>query len=430
MTQVPDEQSSLSQWLNYLASIHVSAIDMGLERVRPVFDALNLPRPDLVISVAGTNGKGSTSAAIAYLLGAHYRERGKDDRVALYQSPHLIDFCERIVIDGQKIDELALIDAFQAVERTRVACGVSLSFFEITTLAAFYIFAKQQCTAWVLEVGLGGRLDVVNLMDADVAVITSIGIDHTEWLGDDIEQIGHEKAGIMREGARAVLGADMPKSVLDSAKNLGVTAWQADTDFSHSVIDGVFYYSNPFATLPLSMPHIAPSNMALAMSALTLSGVDILPIADSACQNVRLAGRFDVRQINGVQHIFDVAHNAAGAAFLLERFEPLWREYAKHHASARLFVVFSMLADKDIDTVLQQFCARDLKAVWRVGVLDSPRARGGDDLKAAFLRHGIAISVYDTLPKAYDSIEARADDWVLVFGSFYAVGEILTHTHH
>ena len=180
---------NLSQWLTYMGSIHVSAIDMGLERVLPVAKRLGVLKADLkkkptIFTVAGTNGKGSTTATIAAIC------QSAGLKTALYQSPHLVSFTERVRIDGIEAIDEALILAFEAVESARLAEGLSLSFFEMTTLAAFWLFKQADCDVWVLEIGLGGRLDVVNIIDPDVAVITNIGIDHVDWLGDDIEKIG------------------------------------------------------------------------------------------------------------------------------------------------------------------------------------------------------------------------------------------------
>ncbi len=252
-----DDRKTLLDWLNYMQGIHVSAIDMGLSRVLPVAEYLNLvnsAKDSQVFTVAGTNGKGSTTAVIAEIC----KQAGY--KTALYQSPHLLKFNERVKIDGRAVDDETLIHAFEQVERARLACDLSLSFFEMTTLASMLIFAQANCEVWVLEVGLGGRLDVVNIIDPDVAVITNIGIDHVDWLGDDREKIGYEKAGILRKGIPLIYGEGgskvsgdnedkidgeidsetnhsnstaIPKSVQARIEELGVTCYQMGRDFSY-----------------------------------------------------------------------------------------------------------------------------------------------------------------------------------------------------
>ncbi|HEY4713586.1 MAG TPA: Mur ligase family protein, partial [Aquirhabdus sp.] len=220
-------QSTLDEWLDYWQTIHITAIDMGLERVRPVAEQLEILHPDVpVITIAGTNGKGSTTTVIA----AIYQASGL--KVGLYQSPHIQYFNERIRLGSVPVDTQILINAFVEVEAARVACDLTLSFFEATTLAAFVIFKQQQCDVWVLEVGLGGRLDVVNLIAPTVAVITNIGIDHIEWLGDNREAIGFEKAGILRPNIPLIFGdVDMPRSVGLHAETLHCPIYQLGQDY-------------------------------------------------------------------------------------------------------------------------------------------------------------------------------------------------------
>ena len=193
MNTAPLATDSLNTWLDYWSHVHVTGIDLGLERVIPVAEKLGVTRPQAkVLTVAGTNGKGSTTTTLAAILNA------QGYKVGLYQSPHIYRFNERVKLSGIEVDDQTLVDAFVQVDQARRDCDLTLSFFEATTLAAFVIFKTKQCDVWVLEVGLGGRLDVVNVIDPDVAVITNIGLDHTDWLGDTIEKIAFEKAGIIR----------------------------------------------------------------------------------------------------------------------------------------------------------------------------------------------------------------------------------------
>ena len=213
-TTAPLATDTLNTWLDYWSHVHVTGIDLGLERVIPVAEKLGVMRPKAqVFTVAGTNGKGSTTTTLAAILNA------QGYKVGLYQSPHIYRFNERVKLAGIEVDDQSLIDAFVLVDQARRACELSLSFFEATTLAAFVIFKQQACDVWVLEVGLGGRLDVVNVIDPDVAVITNIGLDHTDWLGDTIEKIAFEKAGIIRPNIAVIFAGQqpLPQAIQDKA---------------------------------------------------------------------------------------------------------------------------------------------------------------------------------------------------------------------
>lgn len=414
-------QDSLHDWLCYLGSIHTSAIDMGLERVRPVFSSLNLSKPRFVFMVAGTNGKGSVSATLCALCQAAQL------KTALYQSPHLVSFTERVRLEGVPVAEQALVEAFCVVEAARKAAGVSLSFFEMTTLAAFWLFDKADCDVWVLEVGLGGRLDVVNLIDANVCVITNVAIDHTDWLGDDRESIGYEKVGIARPYSTVIYGeANIPNSVLEALKRLGVPYHQASKDYHFDVHTDCWIYSNHALTLGLPHPKLAHSNVAAALSAYLASPFAKEPaLLQCAIQSVRLAGRFDCRTHLGRQFVFDVAHNEAGVDFLLLQWQPFWDNYQKQNPNAKLFVLFSMLADKQTEAVLAQ--TRTLQAdAWHIAPLDTPRTLSLQALQdktraqiqaPIFCHHSIRDAIKALLEQTKDG------DAVLCFGSFHTIGE-------
>lgn len=417
----PTSTDSLSTWLDYMGSIHVSAIDMGLERVLPVFRHLNIQKNAFVFTVAGTNGKGSTTATIAQIC------QSAGLKVALYQSPHLVSFNERIKINGQMVDDKTLIDAFVAIEQARLVCGLSLSFFEMTTLAGLYIFAQSQCDVWVLEVGLGGRLDVVNVIDPDVCVITNVAIDHTDWLGDTREKIGFEKAGIVRDGVPVIYGeSDIPVSVLDVIKNKNAKLYQRGVAFDYVRADDGFIYSSKGTTLSLPLPKISLDNACVAVSAVLASPLNVSYQAMcDGLQAVSLAGRFDVRAIKERTFVFDVAHNEAGVGFLLGQFVPFWQTQ-----KGELHVVFSMLADKDIDAVLSVLARADLPIKsWHIATLDTARAMAvadlHDKLKNVFAT--AQIHPYQTITQANQGVldVSRAGDGVLVFGSFYTISESL-----
>ena len=434
-TDSPNSQSSLTEWLDYMQQIHVSAIDMGLTRVLPVAESLGLVQSAkddaYVFTVAGTNGKGSTTAVIAQMCQAG------GYKTALYQSPHLSVFNERVRINGEMVSDETLIDAFSKVESARLACDLTLSFFEMTTLAALLIFAEADCDVWVLEVGLGGRLDVVNIIDPDMAVITNIGIDHVDWLGENIEDIGSEKAGILRDDITLIYGAaTMPDSVQRLIKSHNATCYQAEQDFSYRVVDTQSWqYSNAAATLELPRPALSLTNTANALSAVLASPltVDAEGIAQ-ALRTVKLAGRFDYRKIATRHWLFDVAHNEQGVEFLLAQLLPLWQEHVSRQpspSSASIKILFSMLGDKDIAMVAQRLSDAGLPITdWYIAEIDHPRAASIDELQTALAVYvkDAAIHVCTDLQQATQAIikDSKPQDLLVVSGSFHTIGEALT----
>lgn len=412
-----------------MQQIHVSAIDMGLSRVMPVANHLGLVQSAkddaYVITVAGTNGKGSTTAVI----GAVCEQAGY--KTALYQSPHLIDFNERVRINGQPVGDQTLIDAFHQVEQARLACELTLSFFEMTTLAAMLIFAQADCDVWVLEVGLGGRLDVVNIIDPDLAVITNIGIDHVDWLGDTREKIGYEKAGILRAGIPLIYGeTDMPDSVKQRIKELGCPFYQVGQDYNYSEQENDWQFSGAQVTLQLPKPALSLTNTANAVAALLASQLDITQAhIESALAEVKLAGRFDSRQLANRHWLFDVAHNERGMTFLMSQFLPLWQQHKDAHPDAQLHLLFSMLADKDIAQVVELLVASKLPiATWHIAEIDHPRAASVAQLEKVLAQYSqTGVTAYDSLPKAGLGVvsSSNEDDLILVCGSFHTIGEVL-----
>jgi dihydrofolate synthase/folylpolyglutamate synthase len=412
---IPQADATLLDWLNYLGSIHVSAIDLGLERVLPVAEALQLLKPTAkVITVAGTNGKGSTTTTIASI----FAETGQ--RVGLYQSPHIFRFNERVRINGVEVADQTLIDAFVQVEQARQACGLTLSFFEATTLAAFLIFKQQACDIWVLEIGLGGRLDVVNIIDPDVAVITNIGLDHVDWLGDTIEKIAFEKAGIMRSGIPVVYGdAQVPQAVIEQAAKLGCQLLVGGKDYSWSELDqqNAFIYAAPAITMTLNMPKLALVNICAAITAALLAEPSLtVPVIQSGVQKALIPGRFEQRYIGGRTVILDVAHNVHGAEFLLKQ---LTRYQHKNAPDAQIHLVFSMLSDKDIAGVVGQLSS--VTDHWYIAPLDVPRAASMDQLKQALQSY--AYHEYDHAAQALQQAikHSQPQDIILVCGSFHTL---------
>lgn len=413
----PSSHAPLADWLDYLGRIHVTSIDLGLERLRPVAEALGLLHPQAtVVTVAGTNGKGSTTMAVAQI----YQAAGY--RVGLYQSPHVHRFNERVRMQGVEASDPVLVEALVQVEQARQGCGLSLSFFESTTLAAWLIFQQQGCEVWVLEVGLGGRLDAVNLIDPDVAVITNIGLDHTDWLGDTLEQIGSEKAGIMRPGIPVVYGdpGHCPDSVRQQAARLGVRWIQAGQHYQSRIEGGSLVFGNAALTLALPQPQLAAVNVAAAVAAVLAGPLPVsLQALHQGVAQARLPGRLQAVEIRGRRVVLDVAHNAHGMAFLLAQLQSRgWLE-----GGQRVDMVFSMLADKDIAAVVQT--CRAWVQDWYVAELHTPRAAPLIQLLAALEaeQEQGRVHVSADLPAALQQAlqHSPPERLMVVCGSFHVI---------
>ena len=438
-SNIPNEHSSLTEWLDYMQQIHVSAIDMGLSRVLPIAEALGVVQSAkddaYVFTVAGTNGKGSTTAVIAQICQA------AGYKTALYQSPHLSVFNERVRINGEMVSDETLIDAFSKVEAARLQCALTLSFFEMTTLAALLIFAEADCDVWVLEVGLGGRLDVVNIIDPDMAVITNIAIDHVDWLGDNVEDIGREKAGILRDGITLVYGDEtMPASVQQAIATHQATCYQAGQDFNYREVDtDVWQYSNAAVTMQLPRPTLSLTNTSNALSAVLASPLNIDKSAiEQALQTVKLAGRFDYRETHNRHWLFDVAHNEQGVEFLLAQLLPLWQQHlATQNSCAHLSskpvsikMLFSMLGDKDIKKVVQRLTEAGLPiGDWFIAEIDYPRAASTEKLQGILTSYVDSAQIHEfrRLSEATAAVikGSQAQDLIVVCGSFHTIGEAL-----
>ena len=435
----PTEHSSLTEWLDYMQQIHVSAIDMGLSRVLPVAEALGVVQSAkddaYVFTVAGTNGKGSTTAVIAQICQA------AGYKTALYQSPHLSVFNERVRINGEMVSDETLIDAFSKVEAARLQCALTLSFFEMTTLAALLIFAEADCDVWVIEVGLGGRLDVVNIIDPDMAVITNIAIDHVDWLGDNVEDIGREKAGILRDGITLIYGDKaMPASVQQAIDTHQATCYQAGQDFDYREVDtDVWQYSNAAVTMQLPRPALSLTNTANALSAVLASPLNIDKKAiEQALQTVKLAGRFDYRETHNRHWLFDVAHNEQGVEFLLAQLLPRWQQHLAKQNSyenlssrpANIKILFSMLGDKDINKVVQRLTEAGLPiSDWYIAEIDYPRAASTEQLQGILASYVDKAQIHEfkRLSEATATVikGSQAQDLIVVCGSFHTIGEAL-----
>jgi len=413
--------SSVAAWLRWQETLNPRGIDLGLERCRPVSNSLALhPLRYPVISVAGTNGKGSCVRMLESIL-AH-----AGYRVGSYTSPHLHTFNETIRISQQPVSDDELMQAFQRVDDARGE--IALTWFEFRTLAAAHLFGEANVDLAVMEVGLGGRLDAVNLFDAEVAVITSIGVDHSEWLGNSRDEIAWEKAGICRAGRAAVCGdTDPPPGLADAVEEIGAQLYMAGENFRFDVSSNGWRWMGPtggFSWLPL--PGIPGArqldNASTALMALDLIKaqfpVDPKAIADglAAC---RLPGRLETLAGEPTT-IIDVAHNPDAAKALAEALEA-------RPAAARTRAVFAMYADKDIRGVARPL-RRSVDA-WYAASLPPPRGATGEAVASALARAGIdsPVWIFDSVASAIAAArrESRSGDRIVVFGSFETIRRVI-----
>ncbi len=415
---------SLADWLARLEGLHPKGIDLGLDRVRVVADRLDLASSASTVIVGGTNGKGSTCAMLDSIL------RAAGYRTGLYTSPHLLEFNERARIDGVDASDEQLIESFEAVEAVRGA--TSLTYFEFTTLAILRLFAQARLDAVVLEVGLGGRLDAVNLVDADVSIVTSVDIDHIDYLGPTRELIGLEKAHIYRPGRAAICSDPRPpQSLLDHAERIGADLWRIGRDFNYQGDRQQWAYGGrrvrrsglPYPALRGANQLLNASGALAALEAL----VERLPVSQQAVRHglltVELPARFQILPGRPAT-ILDVAHNPHAAAVLAENLDSMGYFPVTH-------AVFGMLGDKDIAGVVGKLGNRIDH--WHVGPTPGPRgtsaAQIGSQLRAAGVgtASGQSITEHSTLADAYAAARdsASADDRILAFGSFLTVADVM-----
>ena len=409
----------LDAWLAYLEQLHPKTIELGLDRVRAVQEKCDLFPAFPVITVGGTNGKGSTCAMLeAMLLAAGYR-------AGCYTSPHLIRYNERVRINGRMVDDAALCEGFAAVEAARGE--VALTYFEFGTLAAVWLFAQAQLDVVILEVGLGGRLDAVNVFEPDAAVVTTVDLDHMDYLGNTREQIGFEKAGIFRAQKPAICAdPNPPQSLLQHAAGMGAQLLRIERDFGVTRAPESWTYwgpSGPRAALPY--PTMRGAHQ-LANAAAAIASVDSLrerlPLSQAHLRagllSARLPGRFQVLPGKPTV-ILDVAHNPQAARILAQNLRA-------QYVSGKTYAVFGMLRDKDIAAVIAAL--KDCIDIWCVGGLAGPRGASGELVAQALNHAGIAaahISPNIVLAYAFACRQAGEDDRICVFGSFYTVAEAL-----
>ena len=439
---------SLAEWLDHFERIHHKPIDMGLDRVREVAQRMGISPGDntVVFTVAGTNGKGSTCAMLeSTLIQAGYK-------VGMYTSPHILDFNERARVNGQLATDAQLVKAFSHVEAMRGE--TSLTYFELTTLAILWLFKSHELDAWVLEVGLGGRLDAVNIVDADCAILTNVDLDHMEFLGPDRESIGREKAGIFRAGRPAIVSdPSPPQSVIDHAQAIGADVWLFGRDFNYSGDKQQWGYGGRSQRRnAMAYPSLRGANQLLNASAALAaleSMRDRLAVPAHAVRQglllVEWPGRFQVLAGRPTV-VLDVAHNPHAAGHLRQNLDNMGF-FPYTHA------VFGMLADKDADQVINHL--KDRVDHWHLVSTPGPRGMSAQALAEKLKQHGIdaapfdwaasakakasggiarqapdkTVQCYETIPNAYDIAceGADANDRIIVFGSFLTVSGVMQH---
>jgi dihydrofolate synthase/folylpolyglutamate synthase len=414
--------SNLDDWLEWQSTLHPEEIALGLERVRIVWERLaTTPLGCKIITVAGTNGKGSCVAFLDTIL------RAASYRVGCYTSPHLVRYNERIMINGEPASDKQICQAFEDVDQARG--DISLTYFEFGTLAALQLFAASELDVAVLEVGLGGRLDAVNIIDPDVAVITTVDIDHTDWLGTTREAIAAEKAGIMRKDKPVIFAdLDMPSSIQKMVEETGAVLRVAGTDYRWRTQDQGWdwlHHEHPRHSLPVPTMRgrFQLQNASAALMALECLRQE-LPLDQRAVryglQEAKLPGRYQVIGRDPVV-ILDVAHNTQAASVLAENLGDMF-------CHGQTIAVFSMLADKQIAEVVKIMLPRIDQ--WYLYPINTARAAPLEQLEDILQTQGIESAQrhsFEHVTDAFSSAKASAGegDRIVVFGSFYSVGDVM-----
>jgi dihydrofolate synthase/folylpolyglutamate synthase len=422
----PDTKSgTLADWLNWLERIHPKTIEMGLDRINRVKADLNLACSFPIITVGGTNGKGSTCAMMEAILSrAGYR-------VGCYTSPHLLRYNERVRVNRKEAADDELCDAFQMVESARLDSDTPLTYFEFGTLAAMQLFKQAEVEVAILEVGLGGRLDAVNIFDTDCAVITSVDFDHMDYLGNTREEIGFEKAGIFRNGKAAICSEpDIPASVRLHAEAIGANLMHIGEHFGYSTsATGWSFWGNGGKRHSLPYPALRGAyqlrNASACLAALD-AVKDSLPITmgdvRQGLSEVVWPGRFQVLPGRPAT-VLDVAHNPGAARALATGLDSMGR-YQKTYA------VFAMLKDKDIAGVARALAAKI--DVWLTASINLPRGAAAGEVARALKEAGVVEAAIQSFPDpaaayAFACERATGNDRICVFGSFHTVAEVLRY---
>jgi len=412
---------NLQAWLGWQETLHPSDIELGLERIQQVWHYLHPSEfKPVVITVSGTNGKGSSCAMLESIyLAAGYK-------VGCYTSPHFLRYTERIKLLGKEANENALCHAFEVIDQARG--NQSLTYFEFGTLAALFLFAQADLDVVILEVGLGGRLDAVNIIDADVALLTSVGLDHMDWLGTDRESIGKEKAGIFRQSRPAICAESAPPdSVLQYASEIGAQCLVQDRDFKATRVDTSWSWCGPDKRSRYSLPvpalrgDIQIRNASAVLMVLQVLE-DRLPVNQNHLRQgllgATIPGRFQV-VAGDVPIILDVAHNPDAAKVLLANL-------TERHCQGRTYAICGMLADKDSQSVINVMA--DVISRWYLVPVQASRGAPAEQLSEHLVTLGITDSrLMANVPQAIEQarLQSRPGDQIIVFGSFYVVADAL-----
>lgn len=415
--------TSLGEWLGWLETCHPSEIDLGLARITLVAEKMNLLKPrGKVITIGGTNGKGSCVTAISALL---HRANWS---VGVYTSPHIHHYNERIIVNGQPASDQDIVAAFTAIYSAcqSLSPAISLTYFEYATLASLHVFSAYDVDVLILEVGLGGRLDAVNMLDADIAVVTSIDIDHKDWLGDTRELIAVEKAGIFRANRPAICGdSNPPVTLIEYASSISANLMRVGEAFSYVVQEQgeTWSWSNTrytFESQPI--PQLPLPSMASALQVISELNVNINTATFECLAELRVPGRFQYLSVNSRHVILDVAHNPAATAFMVKKLK-VWKG---KNPSARVVAIVAMMSDKDrlasLSNVLEEV------DVWLAATLDGiPRAASGEVLSQDLASLGQVVTKTDNIKSCLDYAftHTATTDLILVFGSFFTVAESL-----
>ena len=411
------ESWGLHEWLEYQETLNPNSIDLDLSRIEKIFKKLDiLPPKDKKFLIAGTNGKGTTVAFIEDIL------IRRDLKVGSYTSPHLISYNERIAINKEMVPDSVLIKAFKTIESVRD--NVPLTYFEFGTLAAFLVLTQAKCDAWVVEVGLGGRLDATNILEPTMSIITNIALDHQEWLGDTLEDIAKEKAGIIKPLIPVIYGDDLMEEMI---RRIAIAQesdlYVASIDFSlvnqdeYSTWNGLYNSINNI-NAPKTWGFSEYKNLSTALTAIELEDKNLLPSEaelNLILKNFYLPGRFE-KIVKNLTWILDVAHNPNAAKNLLNRLEILPEKGSK-------YMIISMMKDKDISGFIDIFSG--IISKWVVCKMDTERSLTSEELSEKLVTFGASdVTVLDSPKKAFNYVNeiASKDDTAIVTGSFQLVG--------
>lgn len=418
MLEAPLESNKLADWLDWLEQLDPSRIELGLDRIKAVYQ--NLPHlfPDTkVVTVAGTNGKGSTLAALQSAALA------LDKKIVSFSSPHLLLYNERIQLDGKPVEDELLVSVFKQIAQAQK--NTFLSYFEYGALAALLVAAEYRPDLLILEVGLGGRLDAVNMIDADIVVLTAIGLDHMDWLGSDLESIAAEKCGVLRENIPVVLAApDIPETVYRLTEQMSAPRYAWGEDFGFTQSKGIGELRVGSQTISLAKSKLHPQSLASAAMVIEYLWPGKLQDIASALELAQLSGRYQELLLGSRQVILDVAHNPMSLAHLVQKLE--------EESVVEVDLVFSLMQDKDCTEAIRLL--KPLTRSWKLVRLDTPRAFKPEDIAKRLREQGIDdIEILDLSDNsALNRLFVTKTEQIplLVTGSFYTVSAILELAHN